>query len=99
LEITRELDRPTFGRISSELMSVREPLPFLGDSMFYALARALIDVENPLIREFDTQLDWPRRPLELTGLGKLLLDGTASWVDHTTTLWIGGVRIEPGRPH
>ncbi|MDL9997331.1 DUF1835 domain-containing protein [Variovorax sp. J22P240] len=100
LEIIRELDRPTLGRVFSELMSVREPLPFLGDSMFYALARALIDVGNPLIREFDTQLDWPRRPLELTGLGKLVLDGAAYWVDHaSTTRWIGGVRIEPGRPH
>ncbi|WP_286614232.1 hypothetical protein [Variovorax sp. J22R115] len=100
LEIIRELDRPTLGRIFSELMSVREPLPFLGDSMFYASARALIDVENPLIREIDTQLDWTRRPLELTGLGKVVLEGAAYWVDHaSTTRWIGGVRIEPGRPH
>jgi hypothetical protein len=100
LQITHELDRPTLGQVFNELNSLREPLPFLGDSMFYAVARALIDVPNPLIRQFDIQNDWSRRPLELSGLGRRVLAGEAYWLDHISTArWVGGVHIEPGRPH
>ncbi len=100
LQITDDLDRPTLGQVFNELQSRREPLPFLGDSMFYAVARAVIDVPDPLIQEFDVQHPWPHRPLELTGLGKRVLAGEAYWFDHTTTgRWVGGTHIEPGCPH
>jgi hypothetical protein len=100
LGISRELGRPTFGEVFNELMSSREPLPFLGDSMFYALVRALIDVDDPLIREFDTHLDWPRRPLEMTALGERVLNGEFYWLDRTSRgRWVGGVQIQPGTPH
>ncbi|MDM0015456.1 DUF1835 domain-containing protein [Variovorax sp. J22P168] len=100
LRITQELDRPTLGQVFNELTSVREPLPFLGDSMFYALARTLIDGPAPLMRQFDVQHPWPRRPLELTPLGKQVLAGKAYWLDHASAVrWVGGTKIEPGRPH
>ena len=100
LQIISELDRPAFGQVFAELNGRREPLPFLGDLMFHAVARSLIDASNPLIREFDVRHDWPHRPLELTALGRRVLAGEAYWIDHTSIgRWVGGVRIEPGRPH
>jgi len=100
LQITSELERPTLGQVFAELTQRREPLPFLGDGMFHALARALIDAPMPLIRETDRQPDWPRRPLELTALGRRVLEGQAYWLDHAEAeRWVGGVHLVPGRPH
>ncbi|HEY0295470.1 MAG TPA: DUF1835 domain-containing protein [Bordetella sp.] len=100
LQIISQHDRPTLGQVFAELNGRREPLPFLGDLMFHAVARSLIDASSPLIREFDSQHDWPHRPLELTGLGRRVLEGKAYWFDHTDIgRWVGGVHIEPGRPH
>ncbi|MDM0023941.1 DUF1835 domain-containing protein [Variovorax saccharolyticus] len=100
LQIVDELGRPTLGQVFAESHGHREPLPFLGDLMFHVLVRALIDAPAPLLREFDAHLDWPRRPLELTALGRRILAGEACWTDHAAAArWVGGVRIEPGRPH
>ncbi|WP_300634793.1 DUF1835 domain-containing protein [Pseudomonas sp.] len=89
-----------FGRVFAELMAKREPLPFLGDLMFHALLRPLIDGEQPLLVETETHLEWPRRGLAVTALGLEVLGANAYWPDHSShTRWIGGTCIEPGRPH
>ncbi|MDM0034190.1 DUF1835 domain-containing protein [Variovorax sp. J22P271] len=100
LQIVGEFDRPAFGQVFADSHGRREPLPFLGDMMFHALVRPLIDAPEPLLREFDVELDWPERPLELTALGRRVLAGEAYWLDHARSgRWIGGVHVEPGRPH
>lgn len=89
-----------FGRVFAELMGKREPLPYLGDMMFHALMRPLIDGDNPLLTESETQLPWPQRLLALTALGRQVLNGKAYWPDHATQeRWIGGTCIRPGKPH
>lgn len=89
-----------FGRVFAELMTSRDPLPFLGDMMFHALLRPLIDGEQPLLTETETHLDWPRRPLSLTPLGHSVLNGQAYWLDHAShERWVGGTCIRPGQPH
>ena len=89
-----------FGRVFAELMARRDPLPFLGDMMFHALLRPLIDGEQPLLTETETHLDWPRRPLALTPLGHEVLNGQAYWLDHAShERWVGGTCIRPGQPH
>ncbi|WP_226505281.1 DUF1835 domain-containing protein [Pseudomonas sp. MWU16-30317] len=88
------------GRVFAELMEIREPLPYLGDMMFYAMMRPLIDGARPLISETGKQLDWPQRPLQLTALGQQVLAGEAYWPDHADApRWIGGVCIQPREPH
>ena len=90
----------TFGRVFAELMSHREPLPYLGDLMFHALLRPLIDSSTPLLREHDVHLPWPQRPLELTGLGRQVLGGERYWLDQDAPeRWVGGVRLRAGQPH
>ncbi len=89
-----------FGRVYAELMAKREPLPFLGDMMFPALLRPLIDGEHPLLTETEAHLEWPRRVLELTTLGHAVLSGDAYWLDHAShERWVGGVCLRPGQSH
>lgn len=89
-----------FGRVFAELMAKREPLPFLGDMMFHALLRPLIDAEQPLLIETGTDQPWPRRPLALTALGHAVLKGDAYWLDHASDVrWVGGVCLSPRQPH
>jgi hypothetical protein len=89
-----------FGRVFAELMAKREPLPFLGDMMFHALLRPLIDGDRPLLTETEPHKPWPQRLLALTALGQDVLHGQAYWPDHATQeRWVGGVRITPGQPH
>ncbi|MCS3420415.1 hypothetical protein M2399_005682 [Pseudomonas sp. BIGb0450] len=89
-----------FGRVFAELMGKREPLPYLGDMMFHALMRPLIDGENPLLIESEAQLPWPQRVLALTALGRQVLNEKAYWPDHTTAeRWVGGVCLRPRHSH
>ncbi|AMN81723.1 DUF1835 domain-containing protein [Pseudomonas azotoformans] len=89
-----------FGRVFAELMAKREPLPFLGDMMFHALMRPLIDGDAPLLTESDTHKDWPQRELRLTPLAHQVLSGDAYWLDHAShERWVGGVSLRPGQPH
>lgn len=89
-----------FGRVFAELMGKREPLPFLGDLMFHALMRPLIDGDAPLLAETEAHLDWPRRVLTLTALGHQVLNGNAYWLDHAShERWVGGVCLRPGQAH
>ena len=89
-----------FGRVYAELMAKREPLPFLGDMMFHALLRPLIDGEHPLLTETEAHLEWPRRMLALTALGHTVLGGDAYWLDHAShERWVGGVCLRPGQSH
>lgn len=89
-----------FGRVFAELMGKREPLPFLGDMMFHALLRPLIEGEQPLLTQTEAHLEWPRRVLALTALGHKVLSGGAYWLDHAShERWVGGVCLRPRLPH
>ncbi len=89
-----------FGQVFAQLMSSREPLPFLGDMMFHALLRPLIDGPQPLLVEAAKDREWPKRELALTALGRQVLDGDAYWLDHAGhDRWVGGVCLKPGQPH
>ncbi|MBT2338476.1 MULTISPECIES: hypothetical protein [Pseudomonas] len=81
------------GNVFGHLMMSYEPLPYLGDLMFYALLRSLIDAPHPLIHEVPGE-DWRQRTLGLTTLGEQTLLGRANWLDqHPAERWVGGVRI------
>ena len=100
LQYIAEAGPVPFGRMFAELMGKREPLPFLGDMMFHALLRPLIDGDAPLLVETATEHDWPRPPLALTPLGQAVLNADAYWLDHAShTRWVGGVCLEPRQPH
>lgn len=100
LQALHDLGPQPFGRVFGELMMRREPLPFLGDMMFHALLRPLIDSPNPLIHEADKALPWPQRPLSLTPLAERVLAGEAYAFDLIgSERWVGGVRLQPDQGH
>jgi hypothetical protein len=100
LQIIAEFGEVLFGRAFAELMAKREPLPYLGDMMFHALLRPLIDSPTPLIAEARPDLEWLKRPLTLTALGEQVLAGKAYWLDQQAPeRWVGGVRLLAGQGH
>ena len=100
LQIISEFGQVPFGRVFAELTGKREPLPYLGDMMFHALLRPLIDSPTPLLNEAQAELEWPRRPLSLTPLGEQVLAGQAYWLDQQASeRWVGGVRVLAGQGH
>lgn len=100
LQIIGEFGEVPFGRVFAELMAKREPLPYLGDMMFHALLRPLIDSPTPLIAESRTTLEWTKRPLTLTALGERVLAGKAYWLDQQAPeRWVGGVRLVVEQGH
>ncbi|CAM4031685.1 hypothetical protein CCOS865_01420 [Pseudomonas reidholzensis] len=100
LEILRDLGPMPMGKAFGVLMMQREPLPFLGDLMFHALLRPLIDAERPLIHEGEQQLAWPQRVVSLTEEGERVLAGQAYGLELIgQERWVGGVRLVPGQAH
>jgi len=100
LQILAEKGPLTFGRVFSELTRSREPLPFLGDAMFHALMRPLIDTDRPLLTEHDVDQEWTKRTLRITPLGQEALSGLVYWPAYAShERWTGGVCIKPGQPH
>ncbi|ALI10906.1 MULTISPECIES: DUF1835 domain-containing protein [Pseudomonas] len=85
------------GRVFAQLMQHDEPLPYLGDLMFHALLRPLIDAPQPLLREGQGNT-WPQRLLQLTELGDRVLTGQAHWLDQQPPeRWVGGVHLAVGK--
>jgi hypothetical protein len=83
----------------------REPRPFLGDSMFYAVLRELASGDYPALagsrRGLSRQPEKEFREAEvwLTPLGKRVLANQADWFELAQTArWMGGVLLRGPRP-
>lgn len=85
------------GKVFGHLMMSYEPLPYLGDLMFHALLRPLIDAPHPLVHE-QPGGEWQRRLVRITALGEQMLLGHINWLDYAPAeRWVGGVRIVADR--
>lgn len=96
LEILRDTGPAPAGRVFRELLVNREPLPFLGDLMFWWVLRSLQNGKDPLL-EVDpatAAYSWPQRILSLTAAGAAVLAGNRHWLDLSCAeRWLGGIRI------
>jgi hypothetical protein len=80
--------------VFAELMREREPLPYLGDTMFEWLARRLARGSSPLLRiePAPEGEPWFRDSVHLTATGERVLEGTVNRLDlGPGERWIGGV--------
>ncbi|NIA69524.1 DUF1835 domain-containing protein [Pelagibius litoralis] len=85
----------TPGRVFALIMENLEPLPYLGDAMFWPLLAGLATAPQPAVTAFS---DW-RAPLSLTDFGRELLGGRACWTDHNPLdRWIGGLHLKGNHP-
>lgn len=77
-----------------------EPLPFMGDTGYWAVLAALSNADEPAISidgggARSDEVDFSSR-VELLPFGERLLRNEADWLAaHPTDRWIGGVRIDP----
>lgn len=86
------------GRIYHALMTRREPLPFLGDLMFWHVLKDLADSTEPVIAldPETADLPWPKRVYTLTAAGRRVLAGDVDFLTIAgTPRWVGGVEIRP----
>ncbi|UZJ62525.1 DUF1835 domain-containing protein [Pseudomonas sp. KU26590] len=97
LRILAEKGEMPAGKVFGHLMLTYEPLPYLGDMMFYALLRPLIDAPQPLLHE-QPGSEWPRRAVRLTALGERVVRGELNGLDlEPAERWVGGVQIVADR--
>ncbi|OCX20453.1 DUF1835 domain-containing protein [Pseudomonas graminis] len=93
LRILAEKGEMPAGKVFGHLMLTYEPLPYLGDMMFNALLRPLIDAPHPLLHE-QSGSEWPKRLVRLTALGERVVRGEVNWLDlEPAERWVGGVQI------
>lgn len=81
------------GKVFGHLTMAYEPLPYLGDLMFHALLRPMIDSPQPLVHE-QPGAEWQKRVIRITALGEQVLLGRSNWLDYAPAeRWVGGVHI------
>lgn len=96
LAIVRDRGPLPVGEAFAYLMRDYEPLPYLGDLMFWWLLQPLIAAPRPALAITEPHRDWPHRRLALTALGRALLEGERHWLDQASgERWVGGIRIPP----
>ena len=97
LRILAEKGEMPAGKVFGHLMLTYEPLPYLGDMMFNALLRPLIETPQPLLHE-QPGSEWPKRLVRLTALGERVVRGELNWLDlEPAERWVGGVQIVADR--
>ncbi|GAB6042792.1 DUF1835 domain-containing protein [Endothiovibrio diazotrophicus] len=95
LEICREWGEIPLGRAFAELMGKREPLPYLGDVMFFRVVHELAMGPRALVRIGTAPEGEPefRAPFQLTDDGEAVLAGRVNRLDLGPPVrWVGGVR-------
>ena len=97
LRILAEKGEMEAGKVFGHLMLSYEPLPYLGDMMFAALLRPLIDAPQPLLHEAPGG-GWAQRVVGITALAERVLRGELNWLDlGPAERWVGGVQIVADR--
>ncbi|WP_423840771.1 DUF1835 domain-containing protein [Vibrio mytili] len=71
-----------------QLYQQREPLPFLGDVMFYALLAPMAMTDKPLIIIDDIDKDWWEQTVTISSYGQQCLEGRVKIRQH---YWVGGI--------
>ncbi len=94
LQLLSETDNLTAGKLFGRYMREMEPLPWLGDLMFWAIIRELTDTWKPLIEIASDNSEWPLKVLSITPTGRHVLKGE---IDALTLMkqprWVGGILI------
>ncbi|MEQ8333894.1 DUF1835 domain-containing protein [Nisaea sp.] len=89
------------GRIFHALMTRHEPLPFLGDLMFWHILQDLARGTHPAVTvdPATAEQPWPKRVYTLTDAGRQVLAGALDYLSIAgAPRWVGGVEIRPCAP-
>lgn len=100
LQTLQQQGPTTAGQLFRALMMEREPLPWLGDLMYWWLLQPLLGGDTPLLLADDSHTPWPQRQLRLSSHGAAVLAGERDgFASRSRGYWVGGVELRPGQPH
>ena len=99
VQLVAERGPITVGGVFRDLMREREPLPYLGDTMFWWMMQPLMGGERPLLAsDHGEETPWQDRSLHITAHGHAVLSGHNNWLDtHPKRRWVGGIAIDGDR--
>jgi len=86
----------TAGQMFKQLVLERDPLPWLGDIMYWFILQSMMQVAQPVfeISKSDLNKPWHQRLLTITDTGKKVLTGTQEWLSlNPPDRWLGGIRL------
>ena len=95
LEILNKEDT-TVSQLFRQLMRERDPLPWLGDVMYWFILQSMMQASQAVFEISKDDLDkpWHERLLTITDTGEEVLAGTQNWLAlNPTERWLGGVEI------
>ncbi len=91
----------TAGALFRTLHRETEPMPFLGDTLFWSILAAMAAAARPpfTVDPASVQEPWQQRRLVLTYDGEDVLDRRVDWLAcRPPVRWVGGVAIDPAAP-
>ena len=99
VQLVAERGPITVGEVFRDLTREREPLPYLGDTMFWWMMQPLMGGERPLLTsDHGEDTPWQDRSLHITSHGHAVLSGHNNWLDtHPGRRWVGGIAIDGDR--
>jgi len=95
LELLNEGNK-TAGQLFGHLMRIRDPLPWLGDIMYWFILQSMMQTSQAVfeISKDDLKKPWHQRLLTITDTGQKVLAGTHSWLSlNPPDRWLGGINI------
>jgi len=95
LEMLNE-ESMTAGQMFKRLVSERDPLPWLGDIMYWFILQSMMQASKPVfeISRSDLNKPWHERLLTITDTGKKVLAGKRQWLSlNPPDRWLGGIKL------
>jgi len=88
----------TAGKLFSKLTLESDPLPWLGDIMFWFILESMMQASEAVIKISVNDLNkpWQKRTLSITEKGQQVLAGNLDWLSlQPPVRWLGGIFLEP----
>jgi hypothetical protein len=101
LEMLADQETMTAGKLFGTLVVEKEPLPYLGDTMYWHVLTELLQSAHPPfeITAETIEQPWPKRVLQLTETGRALVRGEVNWLEiGFGERWVGGIHLMSGQP-
>ncbi len=95
LELLNE-ETSTAGQLFEKLMRERDPLPWLGDIMYWHILQSMMKTSQPAfkISDEDLTIPWNKKTLSITEIGRMLLEEKLDWLElNPPERWLGGIKI------
>lgn len=98
LELLNNGDK-TAGQLFGQLTRAYDPLPWLGDIMYWFILHSMMQTSSPVFKilKSDLKKPWHERLLTITDTGTRVLSGKTGWLSlNPPDRWLGGVKIRAG---